>query len=256
MTLTASIVVHKTEMPQLQKAVECLLRTELKTLYIIDNSPTECLSAISQLDPRIDYRHVENRGFGAGHNIAIREAVEAFPDGAHLVMNADVWWDDQVVEPLLRYLEGFPETGLIAPKAYYPDGSLQHNVRRLPTPFILFARRFLPGFLTRRRMARYLMADVDHNHPIEAPYLLGCFMLFRNRALLDCGLFDERFFMYPEDIDITRRISCRWRTVYWPGVSIIHEHARGSRRSLRLFAIHTANMIRYFNKYSWLHPTR
>ena len=58
--------------------------------------------------------------------------------------------------------------------------------------------------------------------------------------------------MYPEDIDITRRIHRRWRTLYWPGTDIIHQHAAASRRNPRMFAIHLINMARYFNKWGWL----
>ena len=64
--LTASIVVHKTPAGQLQKAINCLLNSHVDKIYIIDNSPGESLSAIALFSPKIDYRHVENNGFGAG----------------------------------------------------------------------------------------------------------------------------------------------------------------------------------------------
>ena len=137
------------------------------------------------------------------------------------------------------------------PKVMYPDGDLQYTCRMLPTPLDLFAKRFLPPSLTKKRMERYLLASHNHDMPINCPYLLGSFLLFRNKALRECGLFDERFFMYPEDIDITRRIHEKWKTVYWPGVSIIHEHAAASRKSRRMLWIHISNMIKYFNKWGW-----
>ena len=55
-------------------------------------------------------------------------------------------------------------------------------------------------------MERFLMMEYDHHTVLEVPYLCGCFMAFRNSILKKSGLFDERFFLYPEDIDITRRI--------------------------------------------------
>jgi GT2 family glycosyltransferase len=84
------------------------------------------------------------------------------------------------------------------------------------------------------------------------PYLSGCFMLLRTSALIDVGLFDERFFMYPEDVDLTRRIAARYETIFFPHVSVYHEHGAASRKSLKMFAVHFFNMVRYFNKWGWL----
>lgn len=250
MNLTASIVVHRTPFPQLANALECLLRSDVCKVFVIDNSPDDSLRAVASADSRIDYRHVDNHGFGAGHNIALREAVED-PEGFHLVMNADVWWEGDVPASLVGYLLRNPGVGMVMPKVFYPDGALQYTCRMLPTPADLFAKRFLPASLAKRRVDRYLLAAHDHDRPLNCPYLLGSFLLFRNSTLLDCGLFDERFFMYPEDIDITRRIHEKWLTMYWPGVSIVHEHAAASRRSLRMLRVHLVNMARYFNKWGW-----
>ncbi len=253
--LTASIVVHRTPEAQLRKALACLLRGGMARIYVIDNSEDDSLRQHLPDDGRIDYRHVANRGFGAGHNIALREAIDANPDGFHLVMNADVCWEGDVLAPLVGYLRENPDVGMVMPKVYYPDGALQYTCRMLPTPYDVFAKRFLPSVLTRRRIGRYLLAAHDHDRELNCPYLLGSFLLFRNSALAECGLFDERFFMYPEDIDITRRVHQHWRTMYWPGVSIIHEHAAASRKSCRMLWIHVSNMVRYFNKWGWLVDT-
>lgn len=255
--LTASIVVHKTPPQQLHKALECLLRSDIEHVYVIDNSPDDSLRKLLPQHEHIDYRHVENNGFGAGHNIAIREVLRNPDEGYHLVMNADVCWEGDVLKPLIDYLKKNPDVGMVMPKVFYPDGALQYTCRMLPTPLDLFAKRFLPKSIIEKRMERYLLAEHDHDQPLNCPYLLGSFLLFRNEALRDCGIFDERYFMYPEDIDITRRIHMKWQTMYWPGVSIIHEHAAESRKSKKMLKIHISNMIKYFNKWGWLiDPTR
>jgi len=87
---------------------------------------------------------------------------------------------------------------------------------------------------------------------LDVPYLSGCFMLFRTEALKEVGLFDERFFMYPEDIDLTRRIHAKYRTVFYPEVSIIHHHAQSSYLNLKMLFIHITNMVKYFNKWGWI----
>lgn len=249
-TITASIVVYNSPRLQVARALLCLLSSEVKTIYLIENGPDRALAFFADYSPRIFYLSVINDGFGAGHNIALWEALKN-PDGFHLVMNADVWWDGEIISTLTDYLRENPDVGMVMPKVFYPDGDLQYACRMLPTPLDLFAKRFLPAGLTRRRMERYLLADHDHDVPLNCPYLLGSFLLFRNKALKDCGVFDDSFFMYAEDIDITRRIHERWKTMFYPKVSIIHEHAAASRRSRKMLRIHLSNMIKYFNKWGW-----
>lgn len=254
--ITASIVIHRTPAPQLLQASECLLSNPLlQRLYLVDNSPDESLHAVAESigDARVEYIHVENRGFGAGHNEAIRRMAATEPHPKyHLVMNADVRWEGDVLGKLAGYMDWNPDVGMVMPRVWYPDGMLQYACRRLPTPWDLFAKRFLPRRLVEERMRRYLLADADHSQEFNCPYLLGSFLFFRTEALLEAGGFDERFFMYPEDIDITRRIHRRWRTMFWPGADIIHDHAAASRRSRKMLKIHIINMIRYFNKWGWV----
>ena len=250
MMLTVSIVVHRTPPWQIRKALECVLRSNPDRIYVIDNSPDDSLRKITEGIKNVDYRYVENRGFGAGHNIAICDILTM--GDYHLVMNADVCWEGDILKPLVDHMDKNPHVGMIAPKIYYPDGTLQYSCRMLPTPPDLFAKRFLPRNIVERRMERYLLASHDHDKELNCPYLLGSFLLFRVEALRDCGVFDERFFMYPEDIDITRRIHEKWHTVFFPGVSIVHEHAAASRKNIRMLWIHLSNMVRYFNKWGWI----
>lgn len=252
--LSASIVAHLTPLPLLLRAAECVLRSSPERLFIIDNSPDDSLARVAEIDNRVVYVHTPNRGFGAAHNIALRSIVEA--DGCHLVMNPDVWWEGDAITPLVALMESCPDVGMIGPRVVYPDGCLQYTCRMLPTPLDLFMKRFLPSPLRRRRMERYLLETHDHSRPLSAPYLLGSFLIFRNEALRRCGLFDERFFMYPEDIDITRRIHEHYSTLYCPETTVVHAHAAASRKSLRMFAVHLANMVRYFNKWGWLHDEK
>jgi GT2 family glycosyltransferase len=76
-------------------------------------------------------------------------------------------------------------------------------------------------------------------------------MFLRTEAVLEAHLFDERYFMYPEDIDLTRTIHRNWLTIYYPAVTIVHNHAKGSYHSFHLLWIHIVNMCRYFNKWGW-----
>lgn len=251
MRITSSIVVHKTPREQLEKVLDCLLNSSVDKIYIVDNSPTEELRALIPGNEKIEYCHVENRGFGAGHNIGIRKSLDSGAE-YHLVLNPDVVWGSDIIKEIADYMTSTPDIGLISPKTFYPDGSLQYTCRLLPTPIDMFLRGFLPDRFYRGRTRRYQLEDFDHERELNVPYLLGSFMFFRNETLRETGLFDERFFMYPEDIDITRRIHRNWKTIYWPEVTIIHEHQQASKKNVKMFLIHFSNMVRYFNKWGWI----
>jgi GT2 family glycosyltransferase len=76
-------------------------------------------------------------------------------------------------------------------------------------------------------------------------------MFLRTKALTVSGLFDERFFMYPEDIDLSRRIHEHYDTLYYPHVFITHKHEAASYRNYKMLWIHIKNMVKYFNKWGW-----
>ena len=171
----------------------------------------------------------------------------------HLVVNPDVWFSSDVIPTIWKYMEEHPEVGQIMPKVLFLDGNIQPLAKLLPTPMDMFCRMILPEWMFKRRNKRYELADSGYKNIMNVPCLSGCFMFFRTSTLQECGLFDERYFMYAEDFDLTRRIHRRFKTLFFPNVSIFHKFNRGSHRSLRLFLIHTMSMVRYFNKFGWFY---
>lgn len=252
--LTVSIVLHRTPESMLGQALESLAaEPSVSAIYLVDNSPDDRLrSFASAAGPRIIYTHIPNRGFGQAHNTAICKALDSGTD-YHLVLNPDVRWSGPILDRLTDFMRANPECAMVQPTVRYPDGRLQHTCRMLPTPADLIAKRFLPSFLTRRRMHRYLIPAERYDTVFDCPYMQGSFMLIKAEALREEGLFDERFFMYPEDIDLTRRLHRRYRTLHCPLAEVTHDHAAASRRPGRMMWIHITNMFRYFNKYGWLH---
>ncbi len=251
--LNISIVLYKTDEQQVINLVNELLQAKcLRRIFLIDNSPVS-----SETLPRLnrDVRYIFNNanlGYGKAHNIAIRESVY-YHTAYHLVINDDIEVKAADIDYLHAYMESHPEVGQIMPKVLYPNGDIQYLAKLLPTPWNVFGRRFLPKWLTRRRNERYELRASGYNKPMNVPYLSGCFMFLRTEAVLQARLFDERYFMYPEDIDLTRTIHRNWLTLFLPSVTIIHNHAQGSYHSLRLLWIHITNMCRYFNKWGWFY---
>ena len=81
-------------------------------------------------------------------------------------------------------------------------------------------------------------------------------MFLRLKSLKDVGLFDERYFMYPEDLDLTRRINENYKTMFYPKAKVVHNHAKESYKSFKMLKIHTINMIKYFNKWGWFYDNK
>ena len=248
--LNASIVLYKHSVAEIALLVEILHKSGVvKQVYLIDNSPKED-KGFKSLGINYIFNN-KNLGYGAAHNIAIRQTIQQqYP--YHLVVNPDIAFDSCILEKLVKFMECHLEIGSAMPKVLYPDGKVQYLCKLLPSPFDLIFRRFLPSSWTRKRMEQFELRASGYNRIMDVPYLSGCFMFLRTKALEEVGLFDERFFMYPEDIDLTRRIHSKYRTVFNPEVHVIHHHAQGSYKSGRLLYIHISNMIKYFNKWGWI----
>ena len=251
--ITGSIVLYKTNPTELEQAVQCFMDTSLRVkMVIVDNSPTEQLRGLcSKLGTEYFYTG-SNLGFGAAHNIALHNSAHS---KYHVVLNPDVRFGNTVIEELVTFLEFNETVGLVMPRVVNPDGSPQSLCKRLPTPFDIFARRLFPGPLKsifQRQLAAFELRDMDMTKVLSVPYLSGCFMLLRRDALRAVGFFDERFFMYFEDLDLSRRIHERFESVYYPFVTVIHRHERGSYRSARLLFSGIKSAIQYFNKWGWM----
>jgi GT2 family glycosyltransferase len=251
--VTASIVAYKTNHAELEQVVRCCRGSSLRVeILVVDNSPSDELASLcSALG--VKYIHtVKNVGFGTAHNIAFNKSSSA---KYHLVLNSDVQFGHEIVEKLVAFLELNESVGLVMPRVLCPDGSPQKLCKRLPTPFDILARRIVPKSLQcvfQSKVNAFELSDMDMSKVLSVPYLSGCFMLLRKKALQDVGMFDERYFMYFEDLDLTRRIHQRYDTVYYPRETIIHRHERGSYKSIRLLFCGIHSAIQYFNKWGWL----
>lgn len=248
--LNVSIVLYKHTLPEIKPLVEILHKSEVvSTIFLIDNSP-ERQYGFETLDVNYIFTG-KNSGYGAAHNLAIRQTIsEGIP--YHLVINPDITFDSIILKQIECFMNINTGIGQLLPKVYYPTGEIQYLCKLIPTPFDLLFRRFLPQKWTRKRTEKFELRISGYNKLIDVPYLSGCFMFLRTEALKDAGLFDERFFMYPEDIDLTRRIHEKYRTVFYPDVKIVHQHAQRSYLNFKMLLVHMINMIKYFNKWGWI----
>ena len=247
--LNTSIVLYNHSVVEIEPLIKSLRQSkQVDEMFLIDNSPVR--NPDFEKLPATYIFNNKNLGYGAAHNIAIRKTIEQ-NISYHLVINPDIQFENRIFDELVDFMQKNSDVGLLMPKVLYPTGEIQYLCKLLPKPSDLFFRRFLPNKWYQQSNERFELRQSGYDKIMDVPYLSGCFMFLRTEAIKKVSLFDEQFFMYPEDIDLTRRIHREYRTVFYPNACVIHNHAQGSYKTGRLLWVHLINMIRYFNKWGW-----
>lgn len=250
--ISASIVLYKENIEILTKTINCFLNVPLsKKLFLIDNTPSKLFeNKFNHLN--IEYISTgKNIGFGAGHNKAITKIKNL--SEFHLVLNPDITFKTTIIASLIEELKKDSNISMIAPKVLFPNGTHQYSCRRYPTITELLARRlsFLKSIIN-PTVFKGEYRDKDLNKPFFADYLTGCFHLYKTKDFLSLEGFDERYFLYMEDVDICKKIdNSGKKKLYYPKEEITHVLKQGSLKSVKLFFRHTSSAIKYFNKWGW-----
>lgn len=244
-----SLVLYHHTLADIQTTLNSLLRTDsVDKIILVDNGGCDWANRLD--NAKISYIKAErNGGFGYGHNLAIHEY--AHLSDYFLICNPDIDFHSEELEKLYEVAKSSP-AGLYSPKIIYPDGTDQFGQRLLPTPLNLFARRFLPQYISNKLDDRYLLKNLVIDKPAFVPSVSGSFMLFKSECLLALDGFDERYFMYMEDIDLSRRCAVKFGTLYVPNACVIHEHQQASYKNKTLLKAHITSAIKYFNKWGWM----
>ena len=259
-SLSCSIVIYNHHADMIDKVINELKHADIfSDIYIIDNSATSRFDASYFQSNKVHYIfNNANLGYGKAHNIALHKALQK--NSYHIILNPDIEVTLKAVLTCVDYMNREQNVGLLMPKVLYPNGKTQYLCKQIPTPFDLIMRRFIPSFLKpmfQARLDAYELKFKDFSMSMEIPNLSGCFMFIRCEALKTVGLFDENFFMYLEDTDLSRRINSQYKTVYYPEASIIHHYEKGSYKNYKLLKYHIQSAFYYFNKWGWLFdPTR
>lgn len=250
--LTCSIVLYHNDEAEIKKAINSLLQSSLSIkLFLVDNSKTDELKKLADAK-NIEYIfNNENAGFGKAHNTALLKAVPL--SSYHLILNPDIAFSTGVLEDIHAFMEKNKQVGQLLPKVFYDNGDLQKLCHLLPRPFDLLGRRFFNGHGWAKKLNdKYELKGFNYDQCVNIPNLSGCFMFMRNAVLQKTKYFDERYFMYLEDVDLTRRVHAVSETIFYPYVDIIHKYEKESYSNPVLLRYHINSAIRYFNKWGWL----
>ena len=248
--ITTSIVLYNEDLKELTKTVSCFLNISLnKKLFLIDNTPQMLFKDIFK-QKEVEYIAVgKNIGFGAGHNFIIEKIKDI--SKFHLILNPDVTFKVKVITNLILELNKNSDVSMIAPKVLFPNGKHQYSCRRYPSVSELIARKFAflkPLFKSTTFKGEY--RDKNLENSFFAEYITGCFQLYKTEDFVNLNGFDERYFLYMEDVDICKKIDVlEKKKLYFPQEEITHVLKQGSSKSLKLFFRHTSSAIKYFLKW-------
>jgi GT2 family glycosyltransferase len=240
------------EVEQLQACLADLPPEVGYAVVVNDHKPGE---AVEQLAQGADcfLTNSDNPGYGRAVNRLVVRLGQLPPYIA--VLNTDLSWAPGTFEQLLTWLQQRPEVSLAVPQIRDETGQFQQLCKQNPTLLGLFSRRFVPDWFKPHWLKRYdhwyVMADHNYHDVFEAPYLSGCCMLIRSDAFRRAGGFDERYFLYLEDADLTRSLAREGRCVHLPVADVVHGWGRGNYRNLGLMVVNLASAWHYFRKWGW-----
>lgn len=244
--ISASIVLYKEDTQTLQTTINSFLNLPFsKKLFLIDNSPNNDLEN-QFISEEIIYKFVgKNIGFGAAHNLVINTIKNK--SKYHLILNPDIQFELDVIPKLINKLSEETLLAMISPKVLCPNNQVQFTCRKFPTKLELIYRR-LKVFKNFTREQEY--RNINLEKPFYPDFIHGCFMLFNTTDFIVINGFDERYFLYMEDVDICKKIDALGkRKMYFPLVSIFHHHRKGSSKKLNLLWIHFLSARKYFKKW-------
>ncbi len=194
----------------------------------------------------------KNLGFAGGNNIGLQAARGRYI----LFLNPDTLVHDGAFDTLLDWMDSHPKAGASGPKMTYPDGQLQASSRSFPSFGAgLFRNTILGKLWPGNPWSRsYLMEEARNDQPSQADWLSGSALLVRREALEQItdsnGAWDEKYFMYCEDVDICWRLKARgWERWYVPAAHITHRIGASSDWAQgAMIRQHHGSMLRFYFK--------
>lgn len=255
MTFVSVVIVNYRSGERLNECLEALFHhvdSNDFEVFVVNNDSAADLSlaqALQRGGVQI-LQNATNVGFGVAANIGFKQSKGEFV----LLLNPDVVVRPGALESLLETMRSRPEVGVALPQLRNPDDSLQYSCRRFYTWKALWMRRgpWRRRFASHPAVRQHLMQDWDHGSLTEVDWGLGAAMLVRRQAVAGGQLFDERFFLYFEDVDLCLRLHrAGWKVVYNPAAILTHQHRRDSAQAgvSRAKLHHLGSLVKFLWKY-------
>jgi len=269
--LSVSIVLYHNPVELLLSTINSLYKASLMALNegqlesvsvsLIDNSQsqaygTQVQEALQggQYDDFFLLNYIEaedNTGFGAGHNRVLGELTSDY----HLVLNPDVELADSALSRGLSTMINDATLTLVSPRVVGSTGEQEFLCKSYPSVWVLLLRAFAPALVRRHfkaQLDRYEVRELCAGDQAgEVLLASGCFMLMRSDAFIAAGGFNENYFLYFEDFDLSLRLGERGRLLFYPAMEITHHGGYAASKGLRHIWLFIKSGIRFFNDHGW-----
>jgi len=255
MMLTIGIVNYYTE-DYIIKCLKSIYRDDIKypfTIYIVDNGSEK--GKIIELKKRFPdiklIRNLKNVGFSRACNQIYFRSKSKYI----LYLNPDTEVEKNAINSLLDFMEKHSDAGAAGAKLLKVDGKLQLSCRRFPTLWNVFFGRqsIITKYLPYNRFTRsYMLSELDYTKTQQVDWVVGAAVIIRRTAIENIEGFDERFFLYVEDVDLCYRFANKGWKVYYVPDAIIKHHLGVSTKKIMWKAryYHNVGMYRYFLKHN------
>lgn len=225
-------------------------------VFVVDNASADgTVAYLRKRFPRSSYPtlHImansHNAGFGRANNQAVRRAKGKYV----LFLNPDILLTEHTLKDSIDFAERHPEMGGLGTMMLHTNGTFANESRRgLPTPWTAFFKMcgLASLFPRSRTFGRYYMRYLDQEQPAEIEIISGAYMMVRHHVLEECGLFDEAFFMYGEDIDLSYRIlKAGYHNYYIPSPILHYKGESTQKSSYRYVHVFYGAMLIFFHKH-------
>ncbi len=250
--LAISIVTFNSEqvISKCISSIAKFLSPDFYTLYIYDNASTdstiEAIKKFTDIDVKI-LPGKTNIGFGRAHNEILKQVLSPYI----LVLNPDTEFLDSELIAATKYLDEHNSVGLLTFKMLDSNQKLFYNCHRYPSLMNLILRR-IPFSLFKSEQIKYSYMDIDHNKIFEVDWCSGAFLLIRSKLFKAKEFFDEKYFMYFEDVDLCKSVWNRnYKVIYYPNGKFFHHWKQESRQSFKLKKYLVISMLYYFKKWGF-----
>ena len=236
----ACVVVTYDALPWIEQCLESV--AEIDTVVVDNGSGDGTVDLVRERFPAVRVIESENRGLSAGWNTGIQAT------GAEhvLLLNADAWLVEDALAALVAAADRHARAAVVGPRLLNTDTTLQRSVRGYPTLWrlateYLYLRKLAPRS---RALNAFYGAGFDHESEREVEWVMGACLLVRRAAYDEVGPFDERYFMFSEEVDWMRRAADRgWSVVFTPDARCVH--VGGASHGGRLFRENVTGQLRY-----------
>ncbi len=253
MDITVVIVNYRVKLfleQTLRSVEEATQGLDAEVIVVDNNSGDDSIDFVRQRFPQVTFiENTDNVGFARANNQAIMRAAGLFT----LILNPDTIISRPCIEQCIEWMRGHERCGAIGVRMVDGNGVfLPESKRAFPTPWVSFCKIFgLSALFPRSRwFARYHLRYLDDRQPHRVDILAGAFMLCRTTLLQQVGGFDEDFFMYGEDIDLSYRMVLAGYENWFLPVEIIHYKGESTKKdSMRYVRVFYEAMLIFYRKH-------